>query len=242
LRTASSPSRGERLPHRRDPVAKAEGDRVDVGHQLVGERRHALDHVLDVAEVEIRPVDLAEQLQVAVLDAGHVASREHQRLGEEIALQVRVAQGDRFVELGARLDLLGERLDLARRHEAGERRLGAVIRGAEVHLDDVGEADQRVVPVVADHVVERDHVAALLQLTAGVEDLVVLLDVLENLDHDAVFGQERGVALHQRVAREVDERALAAGQALEAEADEAVGDDLDRRAVGIHSTEGVLEA
>ena len=71
---------------------------------------------------------------------------------------------------------------------------------------------------------------------------MVLLDVLEDLDHDAVLGQERGVALHQRVAREVDERALAAGQALEAEADEAVGDDLDRRAVGIHSTEGVLEA
>src|SRR5881296_2629893 len=109
---------GERLPHRRDPVAKAEGDRVDVRHQLVGERRLTLDHALDVAEVEIRPVDLAEQLQVAVLDAGHVAPREHQRLGEEIALQVRVPQANGLVELGSRLDLLRERLDLARGDEA----------------------------------------------------------------------------------------------------------------------------
>ena len=208
-------------------------------HQLVGERRLALDHALEVTEVEIRPVDLAEQLQVAVLDAGHVAPREHQRLGEEIALQVRVPQANGLVELRSRLDLLRERLDLARGDEARQRGLGAGVRAAEIDLDDVGEPEQRVVPVVANHVVERDHVAALLQLTAGVEDLVVLLDVLENLDHDAVFGQERGVALHQRVAREVDECALAAGQALEAKAEEAVGDDLDRRAVGIHSTEGV---
>jgi len=87
-------------------------------HQLVGERRLALDHALEVTEVEIRPVDLAEQLQVAVLDAGHVAPREHQRLGEEIALQVRVPQANGLVELRSRLDLLRERLDLARGDEA----------------------------------------------------------------------------------------------------------------------------
>src|SRR5438093_884922 len=233
---------GQRLPHRRDPVAEAEGDRIDVGHQLVRERRLTLDHVLEIAEVEIRPIDLAEQLQIALLDARDVAAREHERLGEEVALQVRVPQADRLVELGARLDLLGQRLDLAGGDEGGKRGLGAGVGAAEVHLDDVGEADQRVVPVVADHVVERDQVSALLQITAGVEDLVVLLDILEDLDHDAVLGQERGVALHQRVAREVDERALAAGEALEAKAEEAVGDDLDRRAVGVHPTEGVLEA
>ena len=101
--------------------------------------------------------------------------------------------------------------------------------GETVELDVVGERDEAGGPVRQDEVIERDRVAGRAKLPARGEHVVVGLDVLEQLEDDAIRRQRRRHAIEQEPPGHVDEGRTAMRQRVETEREHGVGDDARAR-------------
>ena len=107
--------------------------------------------------------------------------------------------------------MLGERLGAQREH---------------VDLDDVGEVHQRPQALVEDEVVEGDAVALAREPAHRRDHLLVHLDVLEHLQHDALARQAELGEGREEGTGEIDEGEAVAHQALEADLEEGVDEHL----------------
>lgn len=90
----------------------------------------------------------------------------------------------------------------------------------DVELGDVGQLEQQGVLGPGVEVVEREHEAGVLDLGEHGEQVVVDQLVLDELEHDAVGRQRERPERHQELAVDVEERALVADEALEADVGE----------------------
>ena len=91
-------------------MAQADGGAVEVAQELVRERDVLLDDLLEPAVVELRAVQLAQELEVNDFRAGKPAALDDLGLAEEVALDVAAAELRRFFEVFLRLNLLRQQL------------------------------------------------------------------------------------------------------------------------------------
>ncbi len=159
--------------------------------------------------------------------------------GEEVALEVVVAEIARLFELFAAFDLLRQELDATREIDLGH--AAALGGGADhpVDLDDVGEIDQGGEAGGIDEVVEGDGEARFFDRLHRGDELFVGLDGFENFGHHPVGWEDQEIAAAQDIGAEVDEGQLATDEGVEFENHAAVDDHLPRRLVGIGAAVGV---
>jgi hypothetical protein len=154
-----------------DLVGEAEAGGVQIAQQAIAERRIGLDGLLYGSRVKLRVRCRLQQAQVARPIGGHRARRPQLRLAEEIALKVLAAGlfGGNKLFLG--LHLLGQDADAAVRVLFRQSR--GFLRGSNfhIHLEKVGQVDQRFAGVIHHKIVEREHVPGLLEALAGGDHL-----------------------------------------------------------------------
>lgn len=109
------------------------------------------------------------------------------------------------IELVVGLDLLRHgQLDGPSQRSREPTQRTALDRG-QVDLDDVGVGQQPRARIVDDPVVEGDRVAGLAQRATAGLDLTIGLDVLEQLEHDALLRQRVDRVGQEDLARDVEE-------------------------------------
>ena len=132
-------------------------------------------------------VDLLQQLDQRLLLGVEIRTFEHDRFREVEALETIESERIASLELFRRLDLLGEERHPALAQCAYESWQALLGNRREIHLHDIGPAEERLAVIVHHPIVERDLETGLVELSATIDDLGVGFDVLENLDDDAIL-------------------------------------------------------
>ena len=129
------------------------------------------------------------------------------------------------------LDPLGHELDPVRRALPHRFSQLVLLQCQQVELDDGHELQERVIVVAPDVVVKRQGVALEGQPSAACQDLLVPGDVLEDLDHDLLWGKGDLVLADEEGTGRVDKGQLVADQALQADVQASAHQDIGRHRV-----------
>ena len=89
--------------------------------------------------------------------------------------------------------------------------------GDQVHLNEIGEINERRPGRSVLEIVQREKIAVRLQTTARRKDLRVDFNRLQNLDDDLMPGKNRGELAEKRLARAIHECAAAGNQPIDSE-------------------------
>ena len=188
--------------------AEAEGRGVEVSQQPERKGSFVLDFGGQFLDVEFGSGRRVQEFEVGQFEGRQRAMLHHFGAAEKIALEQRVSHfhGRRVFLLG--FHFFGQHADVFFRVPGNKRALFLPVGEAEIHLDDVGERDQRS-PVGRIHeIIERDRVSRLLQAPAGVDDFLVGIDVFENFDHHRIGREKRNIVPKQKIPGTVDEHAV----------------------------------
>src|ERR1700723_1971757 len=94
--------------------------------------------------------------------------------------------------------------------------------GDQVHLNEIGEIDERRPGRAVLEIVQREQIAVRFQATAGSDYFAVDLNGFQDLDDNLILGENCGEFAEQRFARAVNERAATGNQPIDSEKHNAV--------------------
>src|ERR1700723_3868243 len=100
--------------------------------------------------------------------------------------------------------------------------LFVVRTGDQVHLNEIGEIDERRPGRAVLEIVQREEIAVRFQATASGDDFAVDLNGFQDLDDNLILGENCGEFAEQRFARAVNERAATGNQPIDSEQHNAV--------------------
>ena len=112
------------------------------------------------------------------------------RLAKEISLEVVIAEVQGILELLAAFDFLRYQLDAPATHIGGNGGLARGIGIQEIHLDHIGEWQQADAVRGWNIVIKRNKVSCPAQALAGRDGLRIGNHILQNLNYNAVAGQQ----------------------------------------------------
>ncbi len=165
------------------------------------------------------------------------------RLGEVIALEQLEAELAADLYLRLVVHLFGQQPDFPgaqRGHRAMQR---GGLHAHQVHLDDVGQFEQRLVPLLeGDEVVQRQGEALLLQFAAAADDFGRDVDGFEDFEDEFLARQQLDGVARQHARVEVDEAEIGAERRLQAEFREDMAEDGGRGGEVVGDLRAVLRA
>src|SRR5208337_3559076 len=210
---------GEGLADAVDFAAEAEDGGIQIAEKAVEQGRLELEEPFDAVEVQIGGGDGVEQLELNELVAGNFARLDHGRLAEEVSLEIGEAEAAGF---------------------GGEGFPRAGIKQLEIDFEEVSQLDEGPGVRSVHKIVESEEVAGLAKLVADGENLLRGLNGFQDLHNNAVRRKQPRSAKAQGQLVYIDEGAGMAGQKLEIEQGDGIGDDAGR-GVGV-GLEGILRA
>jgi hypothetical protein len=191
---------------------------------LVAEADVADDRPLEVLELDAR-LDVGERAERLEALRRDGAAGNDLRLGEERALEgleaQRAAQGEVLVGVHGG----GDEHEVAARERANLRAQAVAAVSGEVELDAPREVEQRLELGAVGDSVERDTRAAVGEPADGLDERLVVALGGRDLEHDPVGADGHGADLEKELAPEREPRGVAAGERLEADLGQGVGDD-----------------
>ena len=223
-----------------DFAAEAEDGGIQIAEEAVQQGRLELKKSLDAVEVQVGGSDGVEQLELNELVAGNLAGFDHGRLTEEVALEIGEAEASSFIKVALSFDFFGEEGEIRAAVFGGEGFPRIGIKQLEIDFEEVSQFDEGAGVRGVHKIVEGEEVAGIAQLAADGKNLVSGLNGFQDLHNNAIRGQQTGSAKAQGQFVDIDEGAGMAGQKLEIEQGDGIGDDAGG-GVGV-GREGILRA
>jgi len=121
-----------------------------------------LQDFLDSLEVQTRTGRLFQHPHIVEFEPRNVARRNDTRLGEEVALEQLVTDGERPLKLVVGLHLFSQQPEASPAVNIREARPGGAACIPEIHLEDVDHVEQPFMPGGAGKVVERERIQFIL--------------------------------------------------------------------------------
>ena len=208
--------------------AQAERGGIEIAEEAVEQGRLLLQEIFDGVVVEVGSGDGAEELKLDELVAGDVAGFEHGRFAEKVALEIGVAEVAGFVEVTLRFDFFSKKGDAVAGELFSDALAAFGVEEGEIHLEVVGEFDERAEIGVTKEIVEGQEVAVLTEFAAEVDDFAGRLHGFEDFKNHAVGGHEPRRAEAKRHFIHIDESAGGAGEGLQIKQRQGIGDDARR--------------
>ena len=223
-----------------DLAAKAEDGRIQIAEEAVEQGRLQLEEPLDAVEVEFGSSDGVEQLELDELGAGNIARFDHGWLAKEVALEIGEAEASGFIKVALGFDFLGEEGEIRAAVFGGEGFARIRIEQLEIDFEEVSQFDEGTGVRGVHKIVEGEEVTGSAQLAADGKNLVGGLNGFQDLHNNAVRRKQAGSAQAQGEFVEIDEGAGVAGQKLEIEQGDGIGNDAGG-GVGV-GLKGILRA
>ena len=223
-----------------DFAAEAEDRGIQIAEKAVEQGRLELEESFNAVEVQIGSSDGVEQLELNELIAGNLAGFDHGRLAKEVALEIGEAEAPGFIKVALGFDFFGEQGDIRAAVFGGEGFPRVGIEQLEINFEEVSQLDKGPGVRGVHKIVEGEEVAGIAQLAADGKNLVRGLNGLQDFHNDAIRGKQTGSAQAQGQLVYIDESAGMAGQKLEIEQGDGIGDNAGG-GVGVR-LEGILRA
>ena len=145
-----------------------------------------------------------------------------------------------FIEVALGFDFLGEEGDIRAAVFGGEGFPRIGIEQLKIDFEEVSQLDEGPGVRGVHKIVEGEEVAGIAQLAADGKNLVRGLNGFQDFHNNAIRGKQTGSAQAQSQLVDIDEGAGLAGQKLEIEQGDGIGDDAGG-GVGV-GLEGILRA
>src|SRR5208283_1162141 len=232
--------KGEGLAYAVDFAAEAEHRGIQIAEKAIQQGRLELKKSLDAVEVQIGGGDGVEQLELDELVAGNVARFDHGRPAKEVALKIGEAEPSGFIKVALGFDFLGEEGEIRAAVFGGEGFARIRIEQLEIDFEEGSQLDEGTGVRGVHKIVEGEEVTGIAQLAADGQNFVSGLYGLQDFHNNAILGKQTGSAKAQGQLVHIDEGAGVAGQKLEIEQGDGIGDDT-RGSVGI-GLKGILRA
>src|SRR5208337_4899169 len=213
---------------------------IQIAEKAIQQGRLELQKSLDAVEVQIGGGDGVEQLELDELVAGNVARFDHGRPAKEVALKIGEAEPSGFIKVALGFDFLGEEREIRAAVFGGEGFARIGIEQLEIDFEEVSQRDEWTGVRGVHKIVEGEEVTGSAQLAADGQDFVRGLNGLQDFHNNAIRGKQTGSAKAQGQLVHIDEGAGVAGQKLEIEQGDGIGDDTGG-GVGVR-LEGILRA